>query len=163
SGISSASSSPTSRWRSPASSSTSSTSRGGMPRSVTAISPTASEAGGKTCATLGAAKVTVRSASTWGPIGCASLPERPLGRATAGDQKDPHLPAAHREMAGDRQAVPSVVARTAEDRRRLRLAERLPDRLDDADGGVLHQHQAGDPQLLDGGAVDLAHGFGGEN
>ena len=54
-----------------------------MPRSVTAISPTESEAGGKTCATLGAAKVTVRSASTWGPIGCASLPERPLGRSTA--------------------------------------------------------------------------------
>ena len=82
-GIRSASSSPISRWRSPPSSSTSSTSRAGMPRSVTTISPTASAAGGKTWATLGAAKVTVRSAFTCRPIGRGSLPAKPLGRSTA--------------------------------------------------------------------------------
>ena len=50
---------------------------------MTTISPTASAAGGKTWATLGAAKVTVRSATTCGPMGCAWLAARPLGRSTA--------------------------------------------------------------------------------
>ncbi len=69
-----------SRKRSPAAASTSS---GGMPRSATTTSPIESEAGGRTCATLTAAKVTVSSASRCGP-GISWLPPfRPLGRSTA--------------------------------------------------------------------------------
>ncbi len=67
-----------------------------MPRSATTSSPTASAAGGKTCATLGAAKVTVRSARTCGPRRGAAAGEaarqvdrhpRPGRRVERGDQR----------------------------------------------------------------------------
>ena len=56
---------------------------GGMPIGATTSSPTRSAAGGKMWAILGAAKATVRSASTEGPIVSNVSLDRPDGMSTA--------------------------------------------------------------------------------
>ena len=56
---------------------------GGMPMSATARTPTWSEAGGSTCPYLGAAKVTVRSASTAGQPTSPPSEGTPEGMSTA--------------------------------------------------------------------------------
>ena len=76
-----ATSSPRVRFRK--SSGYSSRASGGVPICLTTHSPTASQAGGKTCASLGAVNVTEASARTCSPINWPLSAEAPEGRSTA--------------------------------------------------------------------------------
>ncbi len=81
----------------------------------------------------------------------------------ASGESYPHQVSARGQMASQRQTVAAVVSGSAEDGHRAGLGEALADRVGHADGRVLHQHQAGDAELLDRGAIDLAHGLGAED
>src|SRR5690606_28012784 len=65
------------------------------------------------------------------------------------------LVAAPRELPGDGIAVAAVVAGSADHGGPSSEGEALPQRVGDAERGVLHQHRSRNAELLDGATIEL--------